>query len=485
MTTTDQDCCPGEDCCPSGSQPLSLSRRGFLALSGAGAATTVIASRAQAAAALGVDESCVVLVPEDKGLSKEWIAGLRHRGNPTVSSGKALKYIGMPVGGGCCGELYLGGDGTLWRWDILNEPANGTSDVAYAQPPEPFAPFKQGFVLRTKAGGSTRTWTLDAAGFDDVRFTGQYPIGRVDYTTAGCPVAVTLEAFSPFIPLSTDDSTTPATVLVYTLRNTSRYSVEAELLGFSENPVCLRSRTSRPITLSGKAFSSENARGVEFSAAAAAATGDDVVFEDWQDFTGWTVEGAAFGDGPVQVNALPAIVSRYGDLNVHNGRIVTSYDFRGNADNPDGSTGKLTSKPFTIDHDYVQTRVSGGNNPGTTCVNVVVDGAVVGTATGSETEPLLPVAFDLRPHKGKTATIEIVDSVTAAWGHVSVDQILLTNAPDIIVENWERTTYDGWTVEGTAFGAGPVTVDEVPDGMKRFGGFNALGQRFVTSYNYR
>ena len=30
-----------------------------------------------------------------------------------------------------------------------------------------------------------------------------------------------------------------------------------------------------------------------------------------------------------------------------------------------------------------------------------------------------------------------------------------------------------------------MTVDEVPDGMKRFGGFNALGNRFVTSYDYR
>ncbi|HEY3631942.1 MAG TPA: GH116 family glycosyl hydrolase [Jatrophihabitantaceae bacterium] len=478
-------CCPDDDCCRP--QPISLSRRGFLALSGAaGVATaaTLLSSRAEAARALGVPEDCVVLVPADKGLTREWIASLYHRGAPTVSQGDALGYIGMPVGGGCCGELYLGGDGRLWRWDILNEPAASTSDTAYANPPVPSAPFHQGFTLRTEGYGDR---TLDADGFDDVRFTGQYPIGTVHYRADAHPVEVTLEAFSPFVPLATSDSTIPATVMVYTLRNTSHRTVSAEVVGTSENPVCLRARGTRPIAFSATAFADRHARGVQFAAADATGSTDDVIFEDWHhdDYTGWTVEGTAFGAGPVRVTALPALVKRFGDLNVHNGRLVTSYAFRDAAADPDGPTGKLMSAAFTVTHDYIETRVSGGNHPGQTCVNVVVDGTVVATATGTDTEPLAPVVFDLRAHRGQTATIEIVDSATGAWGHVSVDRILFTNRPDIVFENFERTTYDGWTVQGNAFGAGPVTVDEVPDGMKRFGGFNAIGQRFVTSYNYR
>lgn len=78
--------------------------------------------------------------------------------------------------------------------------------------------------------------------FDDVRFTGQYPIGRIDYRATGCPVEVTLKAYSPFVPLATDDSTTPVTVLVCTLHNTTAATVSAEIVGTSANPVCLHAR---------------------------------------------------------------------------------------------------------------------------------------------------------------------------------------------------------------------------------------------------
>ena len=56
----------------------------------------------------------------EKNLSPQWVKSLTERGSPTVYTGKALQYIGMPVGGLCAGELYLGGDGRLWKWDIFN-----------------------------------------------------------------------------------------------------------------------------------------------------------------------------------------------------------------------------------------------------------------------------------------------------------------------------------------------------------------------------
>lgn len=53
------------------------------------------------------------LVPAEKNLSEAWIKSLSARGEPTVYRRQELKYIGMPVGGICAGQLYLGGDGNF------------------------------------------------------------------------------------------------------------------------------------------------------------------------------------------------------------------------------------------------------------------------------------------------------------------------------------------------------------------------------------
>jgi hypothetical protein len=59
------------------------------------------------------------LIPSDKKLSREWIRSLYERGVSSVCRGDALRHIGMPVNGICTGQLYLGGDGALWHWDIF------------------------------------------------------------------------------------------------------------------------------------------------------------------------------------------------------------------------------------------------------------------------------------------------------------------------------------------------------------------------------
>ena len=76
--------------------------------------------------------------PTEKNFTGEWVASLAQRGNPTVytaQNSNNFAYIGMPVGGIGAGQIYLGGDGKLWWWDIFNLRTHGGSEGNYLQPP--------------------------------------------------------------------------------------------------------------------------------------------------------------------------------------------------------------------------------------------------------------------------------------------------------------------------------------------------------------
>ncbi|KAB2340200.1 glycoside hydrolase family 32 protein [Actinomadura rudentiformis] len=64
-----------------------------------------------------------------------------------------------------------------------------------------------------------------------------------------------------------------------------------------------------------------------------------------------------------------------------------------------------------------------------TSVNLIVDGQVVRSATGSNSETLDWASFDLRSYAGKKAQIQIVDMNTAGWGHILADQFTAAATP--------------------------------------------------------
>ncbi len=136
------------------------------------------------------------LIPRDKKLDPAWIKSLHERGEPTAYRGAELEKIGMPVGGICAGQLYLGGDGRLWYWDIFNTPParefTDSSGPNYAKPPKPHFPVAQGVAIKIVVEGKTTVRTLDARGFApaNITFRGQYPIGFVDYRDPELPVTV-------------------------------------------------------------------------------------------------------------------------------------------------------------------------------------------------------------------------------------------------------------------------------------------------------
>src|SRR5512141_3454406 len=84
--------------------------RDFLRVAGAEAMALVVAGRLPAMAGPFQQSDFERLVPADKKLRPEWVKSLFERGERTVYRGADLEKIGMPIGGICAGQLYLGGD---------------------------------------------------------------------------------------------------------------------------------------------------------------------------------------------------------------------------------------------------------------------------------------------------------------------------------------------------------------------------------------
>jgi non-lysosomal glucosylceramidase len=413
----DKSCSCGCHCTP------GIDRRDFLRLTGVGS-LGLFAGLPVMAGPFGSSDFDD-LVPADKKLSPEWVKSLFERGVPQVYKGEELKYIGMPVGGICGGQLYLGGDGKLWHWDIFNKK-NSTGDAHYAHPVEANSPVEQGFGLKITDKGNTKISLLDKSGFPDVTFRGEYPIGIVDYKAQ--PVSVSLEAFSPFIPLSVDESSLPATIMRFTLQNNSEDQVEATLFGWLENAVCLYNREldgirrNRIFLRKGYTYLDCS---VEKAQAKTASKRPDVPFEDWSHdtYVGWTVEGNAFGTGPIRKSEIP---DYQGDVGGDTDRVVNSHASAGTAPevgSRDSATGTLTSRKFMIERKFINFWIGGGGHKDKTCMNVIVDGKVARSATGMNDNKMTLQSLNVSDMEGKEAVIQIVDAETGGWGNIGIGRI--------------------------------------------------------------
>ena len=389
---------------------------------------SLLAMRLPAMAGPFTREDFDKIVPADKKLRPEWLKSLFERGTPEVLRGEELRFVGMPVGGLCAGQLYLGGDGKLWHWDIFNRHI-GTGDGHYAHPLQPQSPVEQSFSLTID--GEKRG--LDRAGFKEVTFRGEYPLATVEYRDPAATVEVKLEAFSPFIPLNTADSSLPATVLRFTVNNKSQHKTDLELTGLLENAVC-QGRRDRPGMRAIKRVTGDGFTFLDCTAGKPEATKDDlrpdVVLEDWNkdDYQGWTVEGTAFGKGPVKKSDIPP---EQGDVGGDTERVVNSHASApgGDVATRDNATGKLTSRKFKIERHFLRLWVGGGDHAGRTCVNLLVDGKMVRTATGHRSNQMSLQTLDVRDWEGKEALLEIVDAQPGDWGNIGVGKITLSDQP--------------------------------------------------------
>jgi non-lysosomal glucosylceramidase len=366
------------------------------------------------------------LVPADKNLSQAAMQRLFERGERTTCSGKDLETIGMPVGGIGAGQLYLRGDGTLGLWWIFNKHVFTGYGATCYRTYRPESPVDSGFAVVVQEDGKTLAKALDRD-FGAVEFAGEYPLGIVRYREEGFPVKVALTAYSPFIPLNAKDSALPATVFHIVVENTSDAKLRAGISGWLENAVLIDSakavhalRRTRIGNEKGRALIVHTAEKAPLPEGAAAPR-RKIVLSDFEgpDYGDWKVTGKAFGKGPAK-GTLPSQQQVSGFLG--KGLVNT---FLGG----DRPSGTLSSSSFNISRKFINFLIGGGSHVGQTCINLVIDGDVVRTASGKDNEKLEWFFWNVQEFEGKTAKIEIVDRASGGWGHINIDQIELSDEP--------------------------------------------------------
>ena len=186
-----QSCCPGGTC--------GIERRDFIAALATGGAAAALSAMTVMAGPFEAADSGSSSRPTRK-LDPQWVASLTARGAREVYRGKELDKIGMPIGGICAGQLYLGGDGQALA-------------LGHFQPPDPhgrrrlcasaFARIAAGTgfrCARSRPRASRRFASSISAVSPMSTFCGEYPLAFVEYRDpqlAGQRVARSVFAVHP------------------------------------------------------------------------------------------------------------------------------------------------------------------------------------------------------------------------------------------------------------------------------------------------
>lgn len=355
--------------------------------------------------------------------------------------------------------------------------------------------------------------------FLNARFKARFPFATVTLTDEDVPLGVTVTGWSPFIPTEADLSSLPMVALEYTFTNSTGKAIEAvfsyntknfmasgggdrvlpikngfilEQPGTQDNPERQGSfafftdndRTVvdhgwfkggwwDPMTLAWKNVST--GRLMDNPPMKSSVTGASLFVpltipagksETVRLHMCWHVPntrlrygrdglptGPAFGYGPSHGTATGARPTPQQAVSGYLGKgLVNSYDPLG-----DGLTGTLTSPVIKLDRPYMHFLVGGGNKPTSACVQLLVNGKVVRTATGRDKETLEWTTWDLKDLKGKKAQLKIIDNDTGPWGHINADHFILSEsrqptggkAGDAkVIADFEGADYGDWIAEG-------------------------------------
>jgi uncharacterized protein (DUF608 family) len=451
------------------------------------------------------------------GLSQEKATGHQFNG---YYSGKNLDRIAFPIGGIGAGMFCMEGTGAISHLSVNNRPEVYNTPFAFAaisvkgfengakvlEAPVPtWKLFGSG---GTGNGGGGTTYGLPR--FENGRFLARFPFATLELEDKDIPLQVKVLGWSPFIPTDEDNSSLPSGAMEYHFTNTSAKTIEAVFTYNARNFIDDKGR----ILKAGNGFTMTKAKDDGSSNMEGGFTifvdNNDAVVDHCWFRGGWfdsltilwkniqngnlinnpPVDGVSPGASiyvPITlkpgeektitvnfcwylpetkltvgapVNAGSAFKDKPSSGNVPNQQKVSGFSGKQliNTFDPsgDGQTGTLQSPPVLITKRYLKFFVGGGSDMEKTAVKLLVNGKVVETAVGNQTETLQEKTWDLNKYKGKKAVIQIIDNATGSWGHIMADQFVLTDnsgenlnnltSGTQLIEDFEKDNFGKWEI---------------------------------------
>jgi non-lysosomal glucosylceramidase len=153
------------------------------------------------------------------------------RGRERIYVGDALEAISLPVGGIGAGLIQMNGRAERSVWQIFN-------NFSQAVVPNSF------FAVRAKAPGVppvVKALQTTAVGpfpaMKSLIFKGAYPFGWYSFQDRQVPVEISMEVYSPLIPLNAKDSAIPCAIFTFIVENPTDKPIDMSLLATQQNAV--------------------------------------------------------------------------------------------------------------------------------------------------------------------------------------------------------------------------------------------------------
>lgn len=133
------------------------------------------------------------------------------------------------LGGIGTGNFSVNSRGKFLDWEIFNWPSKNTKfplsffaiRTENKELERPISKILESRMVPpyTSSHGYLQAELVNLPRMEDSELICEYPFARVNFKDSELPVKVSMEAYTPFIPLNTDDSSIPCAIIRYTVKN--------------------------------------------------------------------------------------------------------------------------------------------------------------------------------------------------------------------------------------------------------------------------